>query len=132
MRIEAHLRSSPKRLRWSSLLLLQRPHSRSTPKENLAIELWQQGDIQSLLKECSTIQSRLESSIFMKMMLNGNGKAAMRYVVNQSKGGILKLSEETKQQLADKHPEGRDATDETLIEGSRSQRSPYEQLKHSS
>ena len=50
-------------------------------------------------------------------MLNGNGKAAMRYVVNQSKGGILKLSEETKQQLADKHPEGRDAADETLIKG---------------
>ena len=51
------------------------------------------------------------------MMLNGTGKAAMRYVVNQSKGGILKLSEETKQQLADKHPEGRDAADETLIKG---------------
>ena len=114
-------------------LLLQRPHSKSTPKENLAclirrIEMWQQGDIQSLLKEGSAIQSRLESSrsrddddsiarIFTTMMLNGNGKAAMRYVVNQSKGGILKLSEETKQQLADKHPEGRDAADETLIKG---------------
>ena len=89
--------------------------------------MWQQGDIQLLLKEGSAIQSRLESSrsrddddsiarIFTTMMLNGNGKAAMRYVVNQSKGGgILKLSEETKQQLADKHPEGRDAADETLL-----------------
>ena len=70
---------------------------------------------QSTLKEGKDIQSRLESSLsrdsddtiarkFATMMLNGNGKSAMRYVVNQVKGGVLKLDEATKQQLYDKHP----------------------------
>ena len=40
----------------------------------------------------------------------------MRYVVNQAKGGVLKLDEETKQQLHDKHPSAEDAAPETLIE----------------
>jgi hypothetical protein len=80
------------------------------------------------LKEGKDIQSRLESSgsrdsddtiarRFATMMLNGNGKAAMRYVVNQAKGGVLKLDEETKQQLYDKHPTGQAAAPETLIKG---------------
>ena len=51
------------------------------------------------------------------MMLNGNGKSAMRYVVNQAKGGILKLDKETKQQLHDKHPRGEVAAAEVLIKG---------------
>ena len=113
-------------------LLLQRPHSKSKPKEDLAclkrrLELWQRGDIKALLKEGKDIQSRLESfksqdnddtiaRRFATMMLNGNGKAAMRYVVNQAKGGVLKLDEETKQQLHDKHPSAEDAAPETLIE----------------
>ena len=51
------------------------------------------------------------------MMLNGNRKSAMRYVVNQAKGGVLKLDEETIQQLYDKHPRGEAAAPETLIKG---------------
>ena len=50
-------------------------------------------------------------------MLNGNGKSAMRYVVNQAKGGVLQLDEETIQQLNDKHPKGEAAAPETLIKG---------------
>ena len=69
-------------------LLLQRSHSKSKPKEDLAclkrsLELWQLGDIKALLKEGEDIQSRLESSLsrdsddtiarkFVTMMLNGN------------------------------------------------------------
>ena len=51
------------------------------------------------------------------MMLNGNGKSAMRYVVNQAKGGVLKLDEATKQQLYDKHPRGEAAAPEALMKG---------------
>ena len=51
------------------------------------------------------------------MILNGNGKSAMRYVVNQAKGGVLKLDEATKQQLYDKHPRGEAAAPEALMKG---------------
>ena len=114
-------------------LLLQRSYSKSKPKEDLAclkrrLELGQLGDIKALLKEDKDIQSRLESSLsrdsddtiarkFATMMLNGNGKSAMRYVVNQAKGGVLKLDEATKQQLYDKHPRGEAAAPEALMKG---------------
>ena len=84
--------------------------------------------MKALLKEGKDIQSRLESSLsrdsddtiarkFATMMLNGNGKSAMRYVVNQAKGGVLKLDEATKQQLYDKHPRGEAAAPEALMKG---------------
>jgi hypothetical protein len=114
-------------------LLLQRPHSKSTPKEDLEclkrrFELWQSGDIASLLKEGTTIQARLKSSKpqdsddtiarrFTQLMLSGNGKSAMTYIVNQGKGGVLKLDEATKKMLAEKHPKGEDANPGVLIEG---------------
>ena len=82
-------------------LLLQRPHGKSKPKEDLEclkrrFELWQRGDIAALLDEAITIQERLESSKpkdddetiarkFTHLMLSGNGKAAMSYVINQGK-----------------------------------------------
>ena len=112
-------------------LLLQRSFSKSKPGEDLAclkrrLELWQLGDIKALLKEGEDIHSRLESSLsrdsddtiagkFVTMILNGHGKSAMRYVVNQAKGGVLKLDEETIQQFNDKHPKGEAAVPETLI-----------------
>ena len=114
-------------------LLLQRPHGKSKPKEDLAclkrrFELWQNGDIAALLKEGTFIQARLETSKprdsdetivrkFTQLMLSGNGKSAMTYLVNQSKGGVLKLDDATKQLMAEKHPTGEDANPEVLIEG---------------
>jgi hypothetical protein len=114
-------------------LLLQRSHRKSKPKEDLAclkrrLILWQNGDINSLLKECTTIQTRLQTSEardsddtiarkFSQMMLMGNGKSAMTYIVNQGKGGILKLDDATKKLLAEKHPKGEDANPEVLIKG---------------
>ena len=86
-------------------LLLQRPHHKSTPKEDLTclkrrFELWQNGDITSLLKEGTTIQERLKFSKavdsddtiakkFTQMMLTGNGNAAMTYVINQAEEAFL-------------------------------------------
>ena len=96
------------------------------PKRRLI--LWQNGDINSLLKECTTIQTRLQTSEardnddtiarkLSQMMLTGNGKSAMTYIVNQGKGGILKLDDATKKLLAEKHPKGEDANPEVLIKG---------------
>lgn len=114
-------------------LLLQRPHSKSTPKENNEClkrrhDLWIKGDIKALLKEGTAIQSRLESSgsrpddatiakRFAEMMFNGNGKGAMRYVVDQAKGGVLPLNDETKAILKKLHPDPEKAIPETLITG---------------
>ena len=82
-------------------LLLQRPHPRSKDKENIAalrrrLELWESGDIKSLLHKAQSIQNRLRPSVshqtnesklarsFSNLMFRGNVKAAMRLLSNQS------------------------------------------------
>ena len=89
-------------------LLLQRPHSRSRSKDHIRclgdrMAKWQNGDIDSLLHECTTIQNRLNqrkchgqddgqtARSFAKLVSLGNLKAAMRLITEQNDYGCLQL-----------------------------------------
>jgi hypothetical protein len=114
-------------------LLLQKPHAKSKSKDHVEcmkrrLSLWDAGNIKALLREGGTIQARLKSSKtfdddatiarkFSAMMFKGNSRGAMRYVSDQTKGGVLQLNENTKTLLAEKHPIGEDARPEVLING---------------
>ena len=116
-------------------LLLQRPlGSKRNPKEYkecLArrLELWKQGDIQSLLKEAVTIQDRLStysgsrefdettSRRFADMVFSGNGRRAMAILSSSAKGGVLPLTEDVVSALKKKHPEAEKADKRALIQG---------------
>jgi hypothetical protein len=114
-------------------LLLQKPHAKSKSKEHVEclkrrLSLWLAGNIKALVREGETIQARLKSSKtfdddamiakkFSAMMFKGNSRGAMRYVSDQTKGGVLPLNESTRTLLAEKHPVGEDASPEVLIKG---------------
>ena len=94
-------------------LLLQKPAPASTAEDNLRtlerrLPLWQSGDVDGLLRECRSIQVRLpqrtgrtaaeaaqrDASVFAKLMMVGNIKAAIRYVCEQaSSKGVLSISQ---------------------------------------
>ena len=83
----------------------------------------QEGDIDALLHECRTIQSRLQKAshrdmdngqqacLFAKKMQDGNLKAAIRMITKEGKAGILPLNSKqqdnhsVKDYLLEKHPE---------------------------
>ena len=89
-----------------SLLLLQKPHNKSKPKEHSAclerrLLSWTEGDIDDLLLEERTIQNRLptfrpsESSnaklarTFSNLMFQGKTSAALELLAQKGRGGIL-------------------------------------------
>ena len=92
-------------------LLLQKPSFKSKSKHHgecleRRLILWESGDFDALVKECTAIQSRLQanskqrspehvSQTLAKLMLNGKVNAAMRLLDNTSSSGILQLSDET-------------------------------------
>jgi hypothetical protein len=108
-------------------LMLQRPYPKAKAKtcsETLGgrLKKWQDGDIDQLLHECHTIQSRLRSSkndnqgggkmaqSFEKLVAVGNIKAALRLITEHDHGGCLSLDaiqpdgRSVKDHLLDKHP----------------------------
>ena len=89
-------------------LLLQRPHQRSRSADNVAclkdrMERWKKGEIDSLLHECHSIQSRLVNTdtapdkqrsrarSFARLMGVGNVKAALRMITEKVNTGSLLL-----------------------------------------
>ena len=109
------------------LLLLQRPHPRSKPKDHTRclgdrMTKWLKGDVDSLLHECTSIQSRLNhrkrhsqedgqaARSFAKLVSLGNLKAAMRLITEQNDYGCLQLDNiqpdgrTVKDHLLGKHP----------------------------
>eukprot|EP00116_Pleurobrachia_bachei_P003851 sb/3464113/ len=107
-------------------LLLQKPSSNSKAREHKValqrrVELWQQKDYDSLLRECRGIQSRLDSSkrsqngmlkAFSRLMLHGKVRAAIRVVRNGAVAPVP-ITAEVVEKLRLKHPSPTD--DETSV-----------------
>lgn len=114
-------------------LLLQKPSQASKSKEhvealNRRLTQWFKGDFMSLMDEAQTIQSRLPKVIkkqdiavisrkFRNHMQKGDVHKAINVVTNNMTGGILPLNDETLEMLRQKHPEGSESYEDTLIQG---------------
>ena len=89
-------------------LLLQRPHPRSRSTDLIAclkdrMERWKKGEIDSLIHECRSIQSRLKNlsrgpdkegntaRAFARLMGTGNVKGALRLITEKTDTGSLPL-----------------------------------------
>ncbi len=90
-------------------LLLQKPHHRSKAKEhakhlNRRLQLWNEGDLESLVEESNTIQRQFAQNhnssnrsaqqtarIFAKLMMEGKVRAAVRLIAEDNGGGPLPL-----------------------------------------
>ena len=123
-------------------LLLQKPHSRSRTKEHVKhlerrLSLWKGGNLDSLLEEGQTIQSRLSrecnsrntpsdqlSRKFSKFMMEGKVRAALRLIADENTGQPLRLnsiidpnipSESVRDILLKKHPPKQPLKEETMV-----------------
>ena len=88
----------------------------------------EKGEIKSLLSEAETIQQRFTSNNdpknianvskkFAKLMGNGNINAALKLSTNNMTNGILPLDEKRLNSLKQKHPQSKQACEESLING---------------
>lgn len=113
-------------------LLLQKPSLKSKSAEHNELlkkrfELWEQRDITKLLKEGKIIQRRLTQSKmkedadtarkFSNLMFEGKVTSAIRMLCDNDNKGLLSLSDETLDQLIQKHPEPADIKPESLLHG---------------
>ena len=89
------------------MLLLRKPNKRSKAMDHISnlkrrLELWKQGNIEALLQECKCIQKPLVNKPrpsdndaiarnFGRMMEQGKVKAALRYLSQNTSGGVLRL-----------------------------------------
>ena len=100
-------------------LLLQKPHKQSKSCEHIKclechLHLWQEGDIDALLKEGSVIQLHLRCSrpsssadssrIFARLEFQGKVRAAMRFLMDRSHGSFLPLSASVFDEIIKKYP----------------------------
>ena len=128
------------------IVLLQKPSRTSKSKDHVKhlqrrLDLWLQGDLETLLDEGKCIQNRLGnvtqassdetvSRIFRDLVIQGKVQSALRYLSRNTSGGVLKLDDlipetkdgetnmrSTRDILEEKHPKGRDADPRTLVEG---------------
>ena len=112
-------------------LLLQKPDAKSKSALHLArlkerLELWKSGQLNTLLRECRRIQSKLASSkrrapedtarIFSKLVFEGKINAALKLLSNDS-NGVLELTEQTMNELYEKHPEPSPIEEHSLLFG---------------
>ena len=112
----------------ASCLLLQKPHKSSKSREHVSalerrLNAWESGDIDGLLREGRAIQNHLakgypkttgeqeekHARVFSKLMLEGKTRAALRYLSDNQRHGLLDLDqlcgEKTVQEvLQEKHP----------------------------
>jgi hypothetical protein len=114
-------------------LLLQKPSKDSKSKDHTKaltrrLELWKKGDIEELIFEAATIQSRLKnvnslktiaviSKKFANLMEKGNVNGALKLLTNNMANGILPLNDETLNLLHLKHPDAKEAMPDVLIQG---------------
>ena len=113
-------------------LLMQKPSQQSKAKEHNnklseRLQLWKEGNIETLLKEGRTIQKRLTSGksrkqtdisrIFAKLMMEGKVTAAIKFLSDNSDVGVLPASNEVIQELKTKHPHPALIQNETLLNG---------------
>ena len=114
-------------------LLLQQPAGKPTYRENVnhltrRLKLWDEGNIDALIKEGETIQDQLTKSRksiddstlakrFATMVFNNNFKGAMSLVTEKGKGGVLPLNDSTKKEMSSKHPKPEPINDQALCSG---------------
>ena len=91
------------------------------------LELWKNGEIETLVKESEVIQSRMNKSrkrapenlerVFAKLMFEGKVNAALRLISEEGSSGLLELNDTTMQLLREKHPTAASVSDDALIFG---------------
>ena len=115
-------------------LLLQRPRKDSRAKDHIKClgrrrVLWEAGDIAGLLEEAVAIQRRLpvrkvrkdsvedRAQRFAMLIFEDRGKAAMRMLDEGESMGVLELTPETQQVLADVHFDDQPVDESALLKG---------------
>ncbi len=125
----------------ASILLLQKPHRKSKPREHTSclerrLQLWSEGEFDDLLNEGKVLQGRLPkihdtkdaedhlARSFSNLMFEGKTKAALQLLTNRSKGGVLHLdstipsssgeSTTVLEELKSKHPTSYPVTAEAI------------------
>ena len=114
-------------------LICQRTHEKSKTAEDRKamerrLELWEKGEVQNLLKEAESLQGRArknqgkmkevdKSKKFASLMKQGKVSKAGRELTSEATVGTLALTEETRRQLKEKHPQAKEAAPEALFEG---------------
>lgn len=102
-------------------LLFQKTHSKTSTSDNVKavtrrVNLWLNNDLEELLREARTIQSKLprlsqknrgpddKARTFADRMRQGNVSSALRALKEEEAGGVLPINRETIRLLHDKHP----------------------------
>jgi hypothetical protein len=113
-------------------LLLQKPSAKSKRSEHVSLLkkrllLWQNRDIDELMKEAKTIQRQLSKSsrkktedcarTFSRFMFEGKVNAAIRLLCDNENKGVLTLSDEILKVLQSKHPQPAEIEEDTLLHG---------------
>ena len=114
-------------------LLLQKPSKLSKSKYHVDALKWRlekqkHGEFLQLLREATTLQSRLQkigmmkninvmSKKFREYMIKGNVNSAIKLLSNKMEGGVLPLNMETIHLLKVKHPVGKTASEDTKLHG---------------
>ena len=91
------------------VILLQKPSPRSKAKDHAAclqrrLEMWKNGDIEELYKECKCLQARMTGSrssidsertsrTFSNLMMLGKTKSTLQFLFRKTDEGILKLDD---------------------------------------
>ena len=111
---------------------LKKPSRKSKAKDHkewLArrLALWKNGDIDELIREGRMIQQRIgrsrkieppnKAKIFAKLVMEGQIKAALRFLSDNDSKGLLPLSDDVMEQLQEKHPEPQEARLGSLLFG---------------
>ena len=126
------------------VILLQKPSPRSKAKDHAAclqrrLEMWRNGDIKELYKECKCLQARMTGSrtsidseqisrTFSNLMMLGKTKSALQFLLRKADEGILKLDDHifsnegrsctVRELLQELHPVGKDPDSESLMSSS--------------
>ena len=113
-------------------LLLQKPSKKSKAKDHKdalerRLQLWDEGKISELIRECQTIQNHLSSNKngkqsikeiskkFIDRMSKGNINGAIKLLSDNMENGIIPLNEETLSKLREKHPKSKIADKDVLL-----------------
>ena len=111
---------------------LQKPGLKSKAKDHKEclksrLLLWKNGEIDTLMNEGRMIQSRIgkgkkssppnRAKIFAKLVMEGQINSAMRFLNDDTSGGVLPLTDDVMLQLREKHPETQPIKSKVLLRG---------------
>ena len=141
--------NAPKAAMVMPILLLLKPHAQSRTWDHVQslkrqMILWEMGNIDTLVQKCRMIQGQLRTGqsygnsndnkqctthVFVRLMLQGKVKAALRVLDTQGKSGVLPLNRTVPSSgaqpgaqqtihdiLIQKHPPGQPTYPETLLQ----------------